>query len=211
VEEYKIDKDYIAEEKQTQTKTSEGDKKRFAYKNKIDRAIGDVNSKDTKALVKRLQDQLTNLGKSNDKYKIINKSKDPNIVTLVTPDKLSGFQNQEDFDLSNRNGIIRLQNTLYNRYDILQSAEETSGSSSSMNFVVAKPSRMNGATLTSNFLSHKVTNTSDNGVVFSNDNTPHRCIRVDYIDRIKGEDASGRQVEINTPGVDFLLIPVETN
>jgi hypothetical protein len=90
-------------------------------------------------------------------------------------------------------------------------AQKVLPSSSSMNSVVAKSSRMNGATLTSNFLSHKVTNTSDNGVVFSNDNTPHRCIRVDYIERIKGEDASGRQVEINTPGVDFLLIPVETN
>ena len=105
--------------------------KRFAYKNKIDRAIGDVNSKDTQALVKRLQDQLTNLGKSDDKYRIVNKSKDPNIVTLITPDKLSGYISKENFDLSNRKGIIRLQNTLYNRYDILQSAEESSGSSSS--------------------------------------------------------------------------------
>ena len=131
VEEYKIDKDYIAEEKQTQTKTSEGDKKRFAYKNKIDRAIGDVNSKDTEALVKRLQDQLTNLGKSDDKYKIVNKSKDPNIITLITPNKLSGFASEVNFDVSNKDGIIRLQNTLYNRNDVFQSAEESSGSSSS--------------------------------------------------------------------------------
>ena len=81
----------------------------------------------------------------------------------------------------------------------------------SMKDVVANPSGIRGATLMSNSLSHQVTNTRDNGVVFSNDNTPHRCIRVDYVDRIKGKDASGRQVEINTPGVDFLLIPVETN
>lgn len=81
----------------------------------------------------------------------------------------------------------------------------------SMKNVAAKPFGIKGATLTSNSLSHQVTNTSDNGVVFSNDNTPHRCIRVDYVDRIRGKDAHGRQVEINTPGVDFLLIPVETN
>lgn len=60
-------------------------------------------------------------------------------------------------------------------------------------------------------LSHKVTNTSDNGVVMTRDNTPHRCIRVDYVDRIKMQDDQGREIEIERPGVDFMLLPVETN
>jgi len=131
VEEFKIDKNYIAEEKPTISKTSEGDKKRIAYKNKIDKAIGDVNSKDFKGLFKRLQDQLTNLGKSDDKYKLLPDPNNPNVITLITPDKLSGFKGEEDFDLSNRDGIIRLKNTLYNRYDILESGEESTSSSSS--------------------------------------------------------------------------------
>lgn len=60
-------------------------------------------------------------------------------------------------------------------------------------------------------LSHQVTRTSDGGVVFASDNKPLRCIRVDYIDSIKGKDAEGRDIEIKNPGVDFMFIPVETN
>mgnify|MGYP007122431977 CR=1 FL=1 len=60
-------------------------------------------------------------------------------------------------------------------------------------------------------LSHKVTNTSDRGVVMSRDNTPHRCIRVEYVDRIKVQDEEGREIEIERPGVNIMLMPVETN
>ena len=60
-------------------------------------------------------------------------------------------------------------------------------------------------------LSHKVTNTSDRGVVMSRDNTPHRCIRVEYVDRIKVQDEEGREIEIERSGVDIMLLPVETN
>ncbi|NWK54279.1 hypothetical protein HW115_01555 [Verrucomicrobiaceae bacterium N1E253] len=59
--------------------------------------------------------------------------------------------------------------------------------------------------------SHKVTHTSDSGVIMTRDNVPHRCIRVEYIDRIKVKDDDGREIEIKSPGVDFMLIPVETN
>ncbi len=135
VEEYKIDKNYIKEEKpESPPKISDANNKRAVYKNKIDKAIGNVNSKDTKSLVRRLQDQLTNLGKSDDKYKIVDKLGNSNIVTLITPDKLGGFSNEEDFDLSESSGIIRLKNTLYNRYDVLESAEESSGSGSTSRF-----------------------------------------------------------------------------
>lgn len=63
----------------------------------------------------------------------------------------------------------------------------------------------------SDALSHKVTRTSDTGVIMAGDNTPHRCIRVDYVNRIKAKDADGREIEIKSPGVDYVLIPVETN
>ena len=132
VEEYKIDKNYIEEEKPEKApKISDANNKRTIYKNKIDKAIGDMNSKDTKALVKRLQDQLTNLGKSDDKYKLVADPNNPDVITLITPDKLGAYKDEVSFDLSNRNGMIKLKNTLYNRYDVLESAEESSGSSSS--------------------------------------------------------------------------------
>lgn len=67
------------------------------------------------------------------------------------------------------------------------------------------------ATFTSDALSHKVTSTRDRGVIFSEDNTPLRCIRIDYVDQIKITDKEGREIDIKTPGVDFMLIPVETN
>jgi len=60
-------------------------------------------------------------------------------------------------------------------------------------------------------LSHKVTNTSDHGVVMTSDNTPHRVIRVDYEDCIMMQDDEGREIEIKRPGVDYMLLPVETN
>ncbi|MBT8037743.1 MAG: hypothetical protein KJO21_09380 [Verrucomicrobiae bacterium] len=59
-------------------------------------------------------------------------------------------------------------------------------------------------------LSHKVVNTTDRGVVMTHDNTPHRCIRVDYVDRMVVQDEQGREIEIIRPSVDIMLLPVET-
>ena len=60
-------------------------------------------------------------------------------------------------------------------------------------------------------LTHDVTDTSDAGVLMTSDNIPHRSIRIDYIDRIKVLDEDGREIEINRPGVQYMLIPVQTN
>jgi len=60
-------------------------------------------------------------------------------------------------------------------------------------------------------LTHKVTNSSDQGVVLSGDNVPHRCIRVEYIDRVMVERADGRRVMLSRPGVKYVLYPVETH
>ncbi|WP_435894459.1 hypothetical protein [Oceaniferula spumae] len=62
-----------------------------------------------------------------------------------------------------------------------------------------------------NSLSHMVTNTSDTGVLITRDNVPHRSIRIDYVDRLKVLDEDGREIEINRPGVQYVLIPVQTN
>ncbi len=60
-------------------------------------------------------------------------------------------------------------------------------------------------------LSHKVLNAQDAGVVMSRDNIPHRNIRIDYIDRVKVLDQNGRVIELNRPGVRYILLPVKTN
>ena len=60
-------------------------------------------------------------------------------------------------------------------------------------------------------LSHNVTHTTDAGVLMTRDNIPHRSIRIDYVDRIKVLAEDGREIEINRPGVQYMLIPVQTN
>lgn len=67
------------------------------------------------------------------------------------------------------------------------------------------------ASISSENLSHKVTRTTDRGVILSDYNEPLRCIRVDYVDQVRGIDSHGRHIEIKTPGVDYLLIPVLTD
>lgn len=67
------------------------------------------------------------------------------------------------------------------------------------------------ASISSENLSHKVTSTTDRGVILSDYNEPLRCIRVDYVDQVKGVDAHGRHIVIKTPGIDYLLIPVVTD
>lgn len=67
------------------------------------------------------------------------------------------------------------------------------------------------AWMASDGLSHKVTNTSEKGIILSRDNTPHRCIRVDSMEKLKVKDSNGREIEIMRPTVNYMLIPVETN
>lgn len=60
-------------------------------------------------------------------------------------------------------------------------------------------------------MSHKVLNTSESSVVLTRDSVPHRCIRLDGVETIKIEDEDGREITINRPSVQYVLIPVETN
>ena len=67
------------------------------------------------------------------------------------------------------------------------------------------------ALVASDTLSHRVINTADRGIVMSGNEMPHRCIRLDGMETIKLEDENGREVTIDRPSVQYVLIPVHTN
>lgn len=58
---------------------------------------------------------------------------------------------------------------------------------------------------------YKVVNSRDRGLVMTADNTPHRCIQLHSLETIKLEDESGREITIERPSVNYLLVPVEAN
>lgn len=60
-------------------------------------------------------------------------------------------------------------------------------------------------------MSHRVVNSADRGIVMTENQIPHRCIRLDSMDTIKIEDEDGREITIDRPSVQYVLIPVETN
>ncbi|MFK7911832.1 MAG: hypothetical protein AB8F34_14715 [Akkermansiaceae bacterium] len=78
-------------------------------------------------------------------------------------------------------------------------------------FNVSNQSTAKDAWLVPDALSHRVVNTADRGIVMSENQTLHRCIRLDSVERIKIEDEDGREIVISRPSVQYVLIPVETN
>ena len=60
-------------------------------------------------------------------------------------------------------------------------------------------------------LSHSIVNTTENGVVMSEDNKPQRWIQIEYIDRARFIDDHGREIEVEYPGTDMMLVPIEVN
>lgn len=60
-------------------------------------------------------------------------------------------------------------------------------------------------------LTHRVTNTTESGIVMSENNTLHRRIRIEYLDTVKVLDDRGREIEIERPSVEVVLLPVVTN
>ena len=72
------------------------------------------------------------------------------------------------------------------------------------------PPSSQGSLLMRDSLTHKVTNTSDQGVVLAGQSIPHRCIKVEYVDRVKVRASDGSEIMINRPGVEYVLIPVKT-
>ncbi len=52
-----------------------------------------------------------------------------------------------------------------------------------------------------------ISETRDEGVVWSPDKTPHRVVRVVSMDKVTYKDASGRTYQIEKPRVDYILVP----
>lgn len=60
-------------------------------------------------------------------------------------------------------------------------------------------------------LDRNIIQASDGGVVFTNDDRPHRLVRVEYVDRLEYRNAAGAELHVEKPTVNFVLIPVETD
>lgn len=60
-------------------------------------------------------------------------------------------------------------------------------------------------------MSHRVVNTSDRGVMMAGDQSLHRCIRLDSLETIRIQDEDGREITIDRPVVQYVLLPVQTN
>ena len=46
------------------------------------------------------------------------------------------------------------------------------------------------------------------GVVIMSGNTPHQCVRVEYLDRFEFEGEDGQELHVRKPSVGYILIPV---
>lgn len=60
-------------------------------------------------------------------------------------------------------------------------------------------------------LDRNIVQASDGGVVFTNDDRPHRLVRVEYVDHLEYRNAAGAELHVEKPTVKFVLIPVETD
>ena len=52
-----------------------------------------------------------------------------------------------------------------------------------------------------------ISETSDQGVVWQPNSTPHRVLKVVSMDKVTYKDASGRTYQIEKPRVDYILVP----
>ena len=132
VEEFKIDKKYIAEEKPTVSKVTQGERQEQMRMEKIENAIGDLSSTDYGSISKRLA-RLNNLDGSGDMYKILN-AKKPYIVTISNPNKIAGIKQDIKLDLRD---LKEVEEQLFNRYKVgktLYKSEESSGKGSTSRF-----------------------------------------------------------------------------
>ncbi len=56
-----------------------------------------------------------------------------------------------------------------------------------------------------------VSNVSDEGVVWKNDNQPHQLMRVEYVDKTTLKDKDGRTYQVEQPRVRYMLVPARTD
>ncbi len=58
--------------------------------------------------------------------------------------------------------------------------------------------------------SKNIISTSDQGVVYSKDNKPHRCMRVEYLQEVEMQNQRGEKVKVEQPAFEYLLVPLVT-
>ncbi len=52
---------------------------------------------------------------------------------------------------------------------------------------------------------------SEEGIIWKNNNQPHRVMRVVYKDQVTLKDEAGRTYQVEQPNVEYMLVPAETN
>jgi hypothetical protein len=52
---------------------------------------------------------------------------------------------------------------------------------------------------------------SDEGVIWQNNNRPHRVLKVVYRDRVTLKDAQGATYQVEQPRVEYILVPAKTD
>ena len=131
-EEYKIEKQYIAEEKPTVAKVTQGERQEQMRMEKIENAVGDLSSTNYGAITERLT-RLNNLNGSGDIYQVLDKNK-PHIIKVTNPNKIAGYEQEISLDLKD---LTKVEEQLFNRYKVgktLYKSEESSGNGSTSRF-----------------------------------------------------------------------------
>lgn len=52
---------------------------------------------------------------------------------------------------------------------------------------------------------------SEEGVIWQNNNRPHRVVKVVYMDRVTLKDANGATYQVEQPRVEYILVPAKTD
>jgi hypothetical protein len=65
----------------------------------------------------------------------------------------------------------------------------------------------NGSPLIPASFKRGLSEASDQGVIWQQDNQPHRVVKVVYQDRVTLRDASGATYQVEQPRVEYILLP----
>ncbi len=79
--------------------------------------------------------------------------------------------------------------------------------------VVKTPSTINfaSAKLTPASFNRDLSEVSDEGIIWKDNNSPHRLMRVVCKDQVTLKDANGRTYQIEQPRVEYMLVPAKTD
>lgn len=86
------------------------------------------------------------------------------------------------------------------------------GHSQMASSMVSSPSTAISVTATPRATASKnIISTSDQGVVYSRENKPHRCMKVEYLQKVELKNQKGERVQVEQPMVEYLLVPLKTD